>query len=118
MLTTKADKPVEGVVVDILGHVKIAAEGMGVPCFLIGAKAIDLLLHNVYGFNTYRPTMDTDFAVALESWAKYNEFKVSLIRTGKFKLSSNKVHQLVYQNTVPVDLVPFGGLEGPRGKIA
>lgn len=76
MLTIKADKPVEGGVVDILGHVKIAAEGMGVPCFLIGAKAIDLLLHNVYGFNTYRPTMDTDFAVALESWAKYNEFKI------------------------------------------
>jgi len=117
MLTTKKDKPVEGSDVDILRHIKIAAEGMGVPCFLIGAKAIDLLLHNVYGFNTYRPTMDTDFAVALESWAKYNEFKASLIRTGKFKLSSNKIHQLFYQDTAPVDLVPFGGLEGPQGKI-
>lgn len=34
MLTIKADKPVEGVIVDILGHVKIAAEGMGVPYVL------------------------------------------------------------------------------------
>lgn len=105
-------------VIDILRLVKIAAEGLSVPCFLIGARAIDLLLHNVYGFNTYRPTMDTDFAVALESWDKFNEFKNSLIGTGKFKTSSSKIHQLYYMDAVPIDLVPFGGLEAPRGKIA
>lgn len=117
MLTTKTDIPVDAVVVDILRQVKAVAWEMAAPYFLIGARAIDLLLHNLYGFNTYRPTMDTDFAVALASWAKSDEFKDRLVGTGKFKVSAGMVHQLYYLETVPIDLVPFGGLEGPRGQI-
>jgi len=116
MLTIKAHKPIEPVSLEIFGHVKNAAEALRIPYFVLGAKAIDLWLHNVYGLGSHRPTLDTDFSVAVESWQQFTELKNRLIAAGGFK-HSRTVHRLTYNENVPIDLVPFGGIETPRGSV-
>jgi len=117
MITIKTDKPVEPNTIEVLGHVKSAADSLGIAYFMLGAKAIDIWLHNVHGLPTRRPTLDTDFSVAVNSWAQFEELKNKLIATGNFT-PTRTIHRLTYKEQVPVDLVPFGRIENPSGKIA
>ncbi len=118
MLKVKKDTPVDPNVLAVLEHVQAVSNTLGIQYFMIGARAIDIQLHNVYGLPTFNPTNDTDFAAAVENWSDYNALKSGLIRTGHFKPDVHKVHRLDFDGAYPVDLVPFGGLEKPRGVIA
>lgn len=114
----KVNTPVDPNVLAVLGHVQAASNALGVRYFMIGARAIDIQLHNVYGLPTLHPTSDTDFAVAVESWESFAALKDGLVRTGHFKQDAHKAHRLLFDETSPIDLVPFGGLESPKGTIA
>ena len=118
MLKVKQDTPVDPNVLAVLEHVQAVSNALGIPYFMIGARAIDIQLHNVYGLPTFNPTIDTDFAVAVESWAGFDALKNGLIETGHFKPDIHKAQRLDFNEVYPVDLVPFGGLEKPRGSIA
>lgn len=118
MLSVKPEIPMEPKVLAVLEHVHSAAKALGIQYLMIGARAIDIQLHNVHGLTTFNPTNDTDFAVAVESWAQFNALKDTLIGTGHFTQDSHAAQRLAYDGTSPVDLVPFGGLESPRGTIA
>jgi predicted nucleotidyltransferase len=118
MLKINPDLPIEPEVLAVLGHVQAAAAAVASQYLLIGAKAIDIQLHNVHGLPAYRPTRDADFAVALESWEQFEALKSALAATGLFKADPRRAQRLEYAGGFPVDLVPFGGLESPRGTIA
>jgi predicted nucleotidyltransferase len=118
MLKVKPDNPVAPAVLDVMEHVHSAAHKLGIPYLMIGARAIDIQLHNVYGLPTFNPTNDTDFAVAVESWGQFDALKDGLVKTGHFTLDSRQAQRLNYAGIAPVDLVPFGGVEKPLGTIA
>lgn len=118
MLNIKPDIPIEPAVLAVLEHIRAAAGALKFQYLMIGAKAMDIQLHNVYGLPTFRPTNDTDFAVALENWEQFEALKSYLAGTGHFKLDSRRVQRLEYLGGFPVDLVPFGGIESPGGTIA
>jgi len=118
MLKVKQNTPVEPDVLAVLEYVPAVSGALGIPYFMIGARAIDIHLHNVHGLPTFNPTNDTDFAVAVESWENFAVLKSRLIGTGHFKPDAHKAHRLYFDEAAPVDLVPFGGLESPRGSIA
>ncbi|MCG2725893.1 MAG: nucleotidyl transferase AbiEii/AbiGii toxin family protein [Elusimicrobia bacterium] len=118
MLTIKKKSPIEPEVLEVLRHIQDATKKMGVSYLVIGGKAIDLLLHNVHGLPTYRPTIDMDFMVALGSWRKFDCLKNLLIKIGKFKADNKKYHRLTYKGKMPIDLLPFGRLEKSSGLIS
>lgn len=118
MLNVNPATPIEINILAVLEHIQAAAVALKFQYLMIGAKAMEIQLHNVYGLPTYRPTNDTDFAVALENWGQFEVLKSYLAGTGCFKLDSRKVQRLEYTGGFPVDLVPFGGIESPGGTIA
>jgi len=118
MLSVKPEIPIDPNVLAVLEHVHLAAKALGIEYLMIGARAIDIQLHNVHGLPTFNPTNDTDFAVALENWKQFEALKNTLIKTGDFTPDRLNTHRLDYLGTSPVDLVPFGGLEEPPGAIA
>jgi len=116
MLTIKDDKPLETETLEILGHIKTATETLSIPYFMIGAKAIDLWFSHVYGLHP-RATRDADFAVGIKSWEEFEGLKNRLIASGNFHKTAT-VHKLTYRNSIPIDLVAFGGVENPQGSVA
>lgn len=118
MLNVNPATLIEPNVLAVLEHIQAAARALRFQYLMIGAKAMDIQLHNVYGLPTYRPTNDTDFAVALENWEQFEALKSYLAETDHFKPDSRKVQRLEYTGGFPVDLVPFGGIESPDGTIA
>ena len=58
------------------------------------------------------------FPARVESWENFAALKSGLIRAGHFKPDAHTTHRLYFDEISPVDFVPFGGLEKPRGSIA
>lgn len=104
--------------VKIIELVKTAADELNIPVFLVGATARDLVLQ--YGYNLPKSvaTRDIDFAIAIENWAEYDKLKQTLIQKGNFQQDSKVEHRMFEVKTqAEIDIVPFGGIESPQGKI-
>jgi len=118
----RADRPLDPTVLAALGAVHNVAAPQQWPLFVIGATARDILLSHVFGISTGRATLDVDFAIALQDWAQFETVRQRLLATEGFSASSDGGHRLYYRATgngfaTPIDLIPFGGVEGPPATI-
>ncbi len=101
----------------LLAIVKQTAESLGMPFFVIGATARDMILEFGYAIPTGRMTEDIDLAVMIKGWKDYEQLKDALVATGEFNVDTRNVHCLVYQKTLSVDVIPFGPIAAPTGMI-
>ncbi len=101
----------------LLATIKQTAESLGMPFFVIGATARDMILEFGYAIPTGRMTEDIDLAVMIKGWKDYEHLKDTLAATGEFTVDTRNVHRLVYQKTLPVDVIPFGPIAAPTGMI-
>lgn len=108
--------------VEILRHIFGATRDMGMKAFVIGAAARDLIFEYVYDTRIQRATEDLDFGVAVATWADYDNLKAQLIGSKKFKKDSKQEQRILWtervEREIPIDLVPYGGLETRESTIA
>lgn len=97
-------------IVSIYALIAEVAKQNKVPFFIIGATARDIIFEHVYAIPVPRATRDIDLAVNVATWDDFTQLKNQLIATGSFS-STKMVQRLDYQNIIPVDIVPFGGIE-------
>ena len=108
---------------DVLRRIATACQNRGVPYLLTGAMAREILLVQVHGLPPGRATRDVDFGVLVDTWESFETLKASLVATGDFASDPGVQHRL---HTVPgridlkmpVDIVPFGGVETPSGTVS
>jgi predicted nucleotidyltransferase len=110
-ISGKIDEPT----VQALAGVKEVADAFGVPFFIIGAKAKELLLKHVHGLDLRRSTKDMDFGVSLTSWRIFSALKTELIDRLGFA-GTNQVQRIRF-NDINIDLVPFGPIAGSERMI-
>jgi predicted nucleotidyltransferase len=104
--------------VEILKSINQIASELEIPILMIGATARDLVLHYAYNVRAMRATKDTDFAVMIENWTKYENLKSKLIESANFTPVKNIEHRLKENSTKTlIDIVPFGEIELPKGQI-
>ena len=91
----------------------------GVSCFLIGAGARVLGLDERFGISGARATKDWDFAVRVNSWHEWHSLRERFFAAqgGSFS-PTDSPHRFVHQEGRLLDLVPYGPLESPAGRIA
>jgi predicted nucleotidyltransferase len=111
-LSGKIDK------VRLLAFEKVSkvADSLGVPFFIIGAAARDLILMNGHGIPTIRATLDVDFGVQVPSWDQYLRLKQGLVEMGEFT-ETEEVQRMMFQNSLRIDLMPFGPIADKTSKI-
>ena len=93
---------------------KIATR-LGIPFFLAGASARDIVLVNLWGQTPGRATVDIDFAFAVNDWAEFEQLRRELLATGRFVRVAHKDQRLLYMEPeygfrLPVDFIPFRGV--------
>lgn len=123
MLKTSPDRPVDPLLLDILQSASAAAQSLDIDFFVGGALARDLMLWHVHGQNTGRATRDVDLGLHLTDWAAFSALKDLLLAQGRFQPQEDVAHRLMYlpagmSHGIPLDLLPFGALEGPQATIA
>lgn len=103
--------------VDLLQAVDDAAQKGGIPFFVVGAAARDMILRYGYGFPVRRRTLDVDIAVRVADWKEYNSLVGTLIASGEFD-PTEIGHRFLFRATEIIDVVPFGPIAGQNKSIA
>ncbi len=101
--------------------VQSVAAALGVDVLIAGAFARDLHLRYGYDIAPLRQTEDIDIALAVPSWQAFAELRQQLIDESGFAEAVGIPHRLRYRGgnmELPVDIVPFGGLESSDRMIA
>lgn len=116
-LSNKPDLKPLATVVKALQAVTTA---LGLRFFLMGAAARDLMLLHTCGIKTKRETKDVDFAVMVETWDAFTKLRQVLTTSGEFSAPAGPaLHKLRHAPTkLPLDIVPFGGIERADRTIA
>ena len=120
----KVDKgrPLDPTTLHILSVVNSVAAELAIPYIVVGATARDLLLFHVFGIPVTRATADIDFAIAVDSWERFQALRGALLASGHFR--EGKVEHRIYLKApsiteeIPVDLIPFGGVAERRDSLA
>jgi predicted nucleotidyltransferase len=55
--------------------------------------------------------MDVDIAVLVGEWSAYHDFMQRLIASSSFTADAKTNHRLIFQGSLLVDIIPFGGIE-------
>lgn len=106
---------------EILKSISDISDKLSIDTFIVGATARDLIFEYVYGAKVYRATEDIDFGVAVGNWQEYEQLKSSLCETKEFKIDKRYEQRILWEShehKMKIDLVPYGNLEAPDGKIA
>ncbi len=93
-----------------------AAGSLGMPFFVVGATARDLIFGLGHGLPSRRATLDKDFGVRLASWDEFEKLKESLFTSGQFK-QDKEIQRLLYRGELLVDILPFGEIARAKGEI-
>jgi predicted nucleotidyltransferase len=105
------NRGLDPVTLHILSMVNGVSTDLEIPYIVVGATARDLLLFHVFGIPITRATADVDFAIAVDSWERFRQFRTALIASGEFR--EGKLEHRLYLRTaeeIPVDIIPFGGV--------
>lgn len=89
---------------------------LGIPFFVVGATARDMILHYVHGHECKRGTVDIDLGIQVSSWEQYQKLGDGLLKTGLFS-PGKEAHRYNYTKGLPVDIVPFGPIGNANGDI-
>jgi len=107
---------IDSLFLTIFESLDTAACAVGIPYFIVGATARDMILSMGYGIEISRATADIDLGINVSSWDEFNQLKKALTNTGRF--SEQRAQQrLIYDNSIPVDIVPFGAISNADGNI-
>jgi len=98
---------IDDFILEILEAITNISQSLSIDFFVVGATARDIILECLYDISTIRATIDIDFGVRVSSWKQFEKFKEGLIQTESFK-ATKEVQRLTYQDTFPVDIIPFG----------
>ena len=105
-------------IVGLLETIAAVAEPLNIPFFVVGALARDIILTSCYGIETGRATQDIDFGVQVLNWDGYEHLIEALIGTGKFSRDKKQVQRLIYKETLPTDIIPFGAIAKPDDRLS
>ena len=104
--------------VELFSILSETAEKSQIGFFVTGATARDLILEQGFGITIGRKTQDVDFGIMVNGWDVYERLFDTLVSSGYFIREKNFHHRLRFKTHLPIDLIPFGGIESPPGSIA
>jgi predicted nucleotidyltransferase len=108
---------IEDSIVEAIELIDAIANQLGVQYFIVGAKARDLFFSAIYGIDTRRATLDVDIGIRAKNWAQAANLIDALIKSGSFEQNKKLQFRIKHSNELLVDVIPFGEVENPKGKI-
>ncbi|MBK8677034.1 MAG: nucleotidyl transferase AbiEii/AbiGii toxin family protein [Cellvibrionales bacterium] len=111
-ITNKLETPI----IKLLMTVDQATCALGIPYVIVGATARDMIFQHGYGRKPERATVDIDMAIHVRHWADFNLLQDHLLAVGFRK--GSEVQRFYSTDNIPLDVVPFGGIEDSDKQIA
>lgn len=110
-VSEKIDQPI----IALYEVVSNVADQLDIPFVVVGASARDIVLHYGYDVPIQRATRDIDFGIQVSGWPAFHGLRDELIENGFSETGA--FHRLISPEGIPVDVVPFGGLQDEDSNI-
>jgi predicted nucleotidyltransferase len=107
---------INGPVLEILEAISNIADSLNIQFFVVGAEALDIIVHYGYGVEMIRATEDIDLGVMVEDWDKFTDLKEAIIGSGTFD-HGRAPQRFFYKGNFPIDILPFGQISTPEDSI-
>lgn len=118
-ISPRPSRPIDPAIVDVLRAVHTAAHAQRLDFFIAGALARDIWLDYIYAVPVARLTQDIDIGIQVSSWSEFADLRGRLISDAAFTPDAHRLHRLFMPGSgVPLDIVPFGGVEDGERRIA
>ncbi|BBO70678.1 hypothetical protein DSCA_46080 [Desulfosarcina alkanivorans] len=104
-------------IINFLSALNEIANNLEIPFFVVGATARDILLQHAHDLPSTRATIDLDIGVSVSDWNRFQALKDELLNSNLFT-ASKETHRLLYKESFPVDIVPFGKISSDDGSIS
>ena len=115
----RPSRPIDPAIVAVLRAVHAAAHAQRLDFFIAGALARDIWLDYIYQVPVARLTRDIDVGIQVSSWSEFEGLRERLISDAAFTPDAHRMHRLFMPSSgVPLDIVPFGGVEDSERRIA
>lgn len=112
-------RPIDPAIVEVLRAVQAAASVQKLGFFVAGALARDIWFDYIYQVPVARLTRDIDVGIQVSSWIEFEGLRKRLISDAAFVPDAHRAHRLSMPSSgVPLDIVPFGGVEDSERRIA
>lgn len=93
--------------INVLRTVKEEADTLGLPFFVVGATARDILLEHCHAKRSPRRTSDLDIGIEVGGWDEFDKLSEALIKK-KFSITNDRCKFRF--DGIPLDVVPFGAI--------
>jgi predicted nucleotidyltransferase len=115
----RPSRPIEPAIVAVLRAVHAAARTLQLEFFVAGALARDIWLDYIHRVPVVRLTRDIDVGIHVSSWSEFEVLRNRLIADFGLLPDAHRLHRLrMPSGDVPLDIVPFGGVEDRERRIA
>ena len=104
--------------VELFETIANVSKKLNVAFFVVGAAARDIILSRGYGIHTIRATEDIDLGVQVLDWSHFTKLRDGLIATGKFWPDMKQAQRLIYKDSFPIDVIPFGTIADPDNSLS
>lgn len=101
--------------IELLKTVTDCFEGIGLPFYVIGATARDIIMRQLIDTASARRTRDLDIAIAIPDWGKFDKAAEALKAAGLRK--DTEQYQRFYLGDYELDVVPYGGVAKEDNRI-
>lgn len=82
--------------------------GQGIPFYVVGAMARDMVLGMIHGRKPSRKTNDLDIAIMVQDWTAYEKISADLGADPDFTKCLNQKQRWYFKGAITLDIVPFG----------
>lgn len=82
--------------------------GRGIPFYVVGAMARDMVLGLIHGRKQSRKTNDLDIAIMIPDWSTYEKVSGALLTDPDFTKSPKQKQRWYFKERVILDIIPFG----------
>jgi predicted nucleotidyltransferase len=94
----------------LLKRLAVYFGGQGIPFYVVGAMARDIVLGMIHGRKPSRKTNDLDIAIMVQDWNAYNKISADLDADPEFSKCLKQKQRWYFKGTITLDVVPFGEL--------
>jgi predicted nucleotidyltransferase len=105
-------------IITILRSITDVANELGIPFFVVGAFARDVMFEHIHGIPTARATRDIDIGVEVASWEAFEVLTGTLVTREHFMATRQPYRFEAKPSLTLVDIVPYGAISDETMQIS
>ena len=109
---------IDSEIISVLKNITDITDELGIPYFVVGAFARDIIFEHLHGIHTARATRDIDIGVEVPSWEAFKLLAATLVTQGHLTATKQPHRFEAESSAILIDIVPYGSISDEAKQIS